>query len=467
MILGEVFCMFFSFTPQEVAQNRVFYLKMYDHSHPLVQIDQVMNWHHVYDELKVYYPKRMGRPTCDPIVLVKILIIQSLEGFRSVRFTCKQIQQNATYRWFLGISPFMKVPDHSTISRFLWERLGGPGFWRKLFNNHLSMINQEGFLSHETWVADETELKANANKRIREVDFVETVIEEDKENLQLINQFRNKYGKKPLKAKEAKRIHKRTNRSPIDPDSALSVKHAKRGRFAYWEHRVVDSLHNFIIHTNTTEANVPGHKILLSQLDSLRESFSCYCTEIALDSGYYNARLAKGLFERGIFAYIAYRRTPAKEHPQCRRTQFQKVKENLYSCPCGIPFDYRTTTRDGYHEFKPPKGGCSGCSFAMTPGKDRTLRVSIHQEVYDKLREQRLSVRGKILRSVRPATVELSFAHSKELHGLRYARYRGVQKVKTQVLMTAIIQNLKKWTKLRLLQKYGLHLTYKIIEDSI
>ncbi|PET94832.1 hypothetical protein CN941_26335 [Bacillus cereus] len=52
-------------------------------------------------------------------------------------------------------------------------------------------------------------------------------------------------------------------------------------------------------------------------------------------------------------------------------------------------------------------------------------------------------MRWKILRSVHPSTVELSFAHSKELHVLRYARYRGVQKVKAQVLMTAIIQNLK------------------------
>jgi IS5 family transposase len=99
--------------------------------------------------------------------------------------------------------------------------------------------------------------------------------------------------------------------------------------------------------------------------------------------------------------------------------------------------------------------------------EDYVLRISIHQEIYDQLREQRLSYRGKILRSVRPSTVELSFAHSKELHGLRYARYRGVQKVKRQVLMTAIIQNLKKWTKLRSLKQIGLHLTYEIIEESV
>ncbi|KKB33885.1 Mobile element protein [Bacillus thermotolerans] len=132
-----------------------------------------------------------------------------------------------------------------------------------------------------------------------------------------------------------------------------------------------------------------------------------------------------------------------------------------------MPFYYRTTTRKGAHEFKPPKGSCQGCPFAKKPGEDRVLRLSIHQETYNELRQQRLSLRGKILRSVRPSTVELSFAHSKELHGLRYARYRGVQKVKTQVLMTAIIQNLKKWAKLRSLQKIGLHLTSHIIEDSI
>nr|WP_255295648.1 transposase [Bacillus cereus] len=90
----------------------------------------------------------------------------------------------------------------------------------------------------------------------------------------------------------------------------------------------------------------------------------------------------------------------------------------------------------------------------------------MHQETYDKLREQRLSIRGKILKSVRPATVELNFAHSKELHGLCYARYRGVQKVKAQVLMTAIIQNLKKRTKFRSLQQVGLHLTHQIIEEK-
>ncbi len=116
------------------------------------------------------------------------------------------------------------------------------------------------------------------------------------------------------------------------------------------------------------------------------------------------------------------------------------------------------STRQGYHEYRPPKGSCEGCPYARK--RDRVLRISVHQNVYDRLHSQRLSPRGKVLRSVRPSTVERSFAESKELHRFRFARYRGVQKVTIQVLMTAILQNLKKRTKLRLLRESGIDLSY-------
>ncbi|OLN21138.1 hypothetical protein BTO30_16505, partial [Domibacillus antri] len=248
-------------------------------------------------KLAAYYPHQIGRPSKDPVVLVKILMIQYLEGFRPVRFTCSQVKQNATYRWFLGIPLEEKVPDHSTISKFLSQRLKNEVFWEGVFHHCLRLIRSEGFIANETWVADETELKANANKRVREAVAEEKVTEEKEDDLAMINDCRVRHGLKPLKAKGPKTEVKKTNISPVDGDARLSP----------W---------------------------------------------------------------------------------------------------------------------------------------------------------------GKILRSVRPATVELSFAHSKELHGLRYARYRGVQKVRVQVLMTAIIQNLKKWTKLRSLKQVGLHLTYQIIEET-
>ncbi|MBB3869775.1 transposase [Parageobacillus toebii NBRC 107807] len=140
----------------EIQQNRRAYESMYGPNHILVQIDKLMDWNHVYQLLEPFYPSTIGRPTIDPLIFVKILMIQYLEGFRSVRFTCKQIQQHATYRWFLGISPTDKAPCHSSISKFLRHRVD-PGVWEVLFDHVLQRIQEDGFLSPDTWAADETE----------------------------------------------------------------------------------------------------------------------------------------------------------------------------------------------------------------------------------------------------------------------------------------------------------------------
>ena len=458
--------MFFTMSKQVIEKNRQFYTQMLDEEHLLIQFDQLIDWDFILEEVTKYYAMTpIGRPTIDPLIIIKMLFIQGLEGFRSVRQTCKQIKSNVTYRWFLGISSWSTVPNHSTISRFLWNRLNGENFWMRLFTEQLRLIMKEGFIANETWAADETELKANANKRVREKRPVQKEVEESTEDLEKINAFRIENGKKPLKPAETKIIHHPTNFSPVDEDARLSVKHVERGQFAFFEHRVVDTLHGFIIATEVTSANVPGHRILPGQVDELKAMFGAYAKEITLDAGYYNARCANALFERGFFVSMPYKAPRTKEHKDCKRIQFKQVNKATYCCPMGIPFRYTTSTRQGYHEFKPLKGSCLNCPYSLKEKQDRVLRISIHQPTYDRLREMRLSSRGKILKLVRPQTIELSFAHSKEYHGLRYARYRGIPKVKTQVLMTAIIQNLKKWAKLRSLQQIGLHLTYQIIED--
>lgn len=73
-----------------------------------------------------------------------------------------------------------------------------------MFHHCLLLIHSEGFTANETWVADETELKANANKRVRESVTEKKVIEEKEEDLKRINDVRERHGLKPLKPKELK-----------------------------------------------------------------------------------------------------------------------------------------------------------------------------------------------------------------------------------------------------------------------
>jgi Transposase DDE domain len=75
----------------------------------------------------------------------------------------------------------------------------------------------------------------------------------------------------------------------------------------YFEHHIVDSLHNFIIATDVTAANVPGHRKLIEQVDQLNDLFGKYAKKIVLDSGYYNAGLVRKLFEWDFFVCMSYR----------------------------------------------------------------------------------------------------------------------------------------------------------------
>ncbi|MGN7479843.1 transposase [Solibacillus silvestris] len=199
------------------------------------------------------------------------------------------------------------------------ERLQGASFWRAFHRTQLLTLQAEGFIANETWAGDETELKANANKRLRQKLLIRKTRQVKSENLEIINAFRTRQGKKALKPPEPKIEYASTNFSPIDADARLSVKHVERGQFAYFEHRIVDTLHSFIIATDVTAANVPGHKNLPKQVDQLKELFGGYAKEITLDAGYYNAACAKALFERNFFVSMPYKRSRSKEHPQCKK----------------------------------------------------------------------------------------------------------------------------------------------------
>lgn len=126
-----------------MTENRKHYELMYDRIHTLVKIEKIMHWSLVYRYIKPFYSSHIGCPTIDPLIFVKILLIQYMEGLRSVRFTCKQVQQNITYRWFLGISPYDRVPCHSTISKFLHRRISDSSIWEALFRHIVKLIEQD------------------------------------------------------------------------------------------------------------------------------------------------------------------------------------------------------------------------------------------------------------------------------------------------------------------------------------
>lgn len=244
--------------------------------------------------------------------------------------------------------------------------------------------------------------------------------------------------------KETKAIRK----SKTDPESGFMSRDHKQEMFCYLDHRTTDMKYNIITDAYVTPGNVHDSVPYLERLDRQMERFDFKVEAVALDSGYLTNPICKGLSDRNIFGTIAHRRF----HPT--KGLFPKWKfkydkdENHYICPNEEILTYSTTSRNGYREYKSDPKKCVNC-----PLLDQCTRSKNHQKVItrhvwedykDKVRENRLSSSGKMLYKYRKEKVERSFADSKELHGLRYCRLRGLHNASEQVLLTAACQNMKK-----------------------
>lgn len=256
------------------------------------------------------------------------------------------------------------------------------------------------------------------------------------------------HGKRPLKEKDVPKEEKEARISTVDPDSGYMVRDGKPEGFFYLDHRTVDGKFNMITDVYVTPGNVHDSVPYIDRLERQVVRFGFDVERVALDAGYLTAPICHELRENEIFAVIAHRRYHPKKGFFHKWQYTYDPVTDTYRCPAGATLCYTTTSRDGYRQYKSNPNICKSCKLLSkcTESKTHTKVLTRHVWEEDKewVRENRLSDRGKELYSRRKTTIERSFADGKELHGLRYARMRGLSKVKEQCLLTAVAQNIKK-----------------------
>jgi hypothetical protein len=244
--------------------------------------------------------------------------------------------------------------------------------------------------------------------------------------------------------KETKEIRKSTT----DPDCGFMSRDNKQEMFCYLDHRTTDMKFNIITDAYVTPGNVHDSVPYLERLDRQIERFGFNVEAVALDSGYLTNPICKGLEDRQIFGVIAHRRyNPTKGLFPKWKFEYDNDR-NVYVCPNGQELVYRTTTREGYREYKSDPTKCKECPLLQECTRSKNKQKVVVRHVWEgskeKVRLNRLSPSGKKLYRYRKEKVERSFADSKELHGLRYCRLRGLHNAGEQVLLTAACQNIKK-----------------------
>src|SRR5436190_18602754 len=132
--------------------------------HPVREIAAVLDLSWVHSELAPYYPQ-LGRPSIDPVLMIRMLIVGYVFAIRSERALCRDVRVNLAYRWFCGLSIEDKIPDHSAFSRARNERFRNSDIFRSVFERVVGACIRAGLVGGEGFAVDASLIVADANKQ--------------------------------------------------------------------------------------------------------------------------------------------------------------------------------------------------------------------------------------------------------------------------------------------------------------
>ncbi len=285
--------------------------------HLLRKIDAAVDFNHLYEMVEPLYCEDNGRPSIDPVVLFKMVLIQHLYGIPSLRRTAEEVRANIYYRWFLGYTLQEETPHFSTVScnfrhRFTEDTVSQVFFWI------LDEVAEAGYLSPKAVFVDGTHIKANANTKKQVKKEVQHYA---KELMEEVNADREAHGRKPFdddddqpsaspkkrkdntsKKKLARRKKQKTRRiteSVTDPDCGLFVKGEHKRQFAYEAHTACDC-NGFVLETVVTPGNVHDSAAFDEVYDKVAERFPEMETVVA-DSAYKTPHARRSLMMDEFF----------------------------------------------------------------------------------------------------------------------------------------------------------------------
>ncbi|QCH26990.1 IS1182 family transposase [Clostridium tyrobutyricum] len=414
--------------------------------HLLRKIDKAINFNFIYNDVEELYSD-FGRPSIDPVVLIKIVVIQYIFGIPSMRQTIRDIQVNMAYRWFLGYSISEKIPHFSTFNKNYERRFKNTEIFTNIFIKILDLAEKQGFLAAEQVYIDSTHIKASANKKKFKRVNVKVEAKKYKNKLDKeIDADRQHHGKKPLKKTE-KIETKEVVQSTTDKESGMFYKNEKEKCFAYLAHTACDDA-NFILDFEVTTGNVHDSVAFYDLYNKVYSRFGDKMFAVAIDAGYKNPSIAKTILDSGILPSMPYKR------PMTKKGFFKKYEyvydeyNDCYICPNNKILKYSTTNREGYKEYKSNCCDCKNCDLISKCTNSKNKQKLVVRHVWENYLEEADHLRHekyvKCVYKRRKETIERVFADAKEKHGFRFTHLRSLAKMKMEVTLTFACMNLKK-----------------------
>jgi transposase len=416
--------------------------------HLLRSIDRFVDLQEIRQELAPFYSS-IGRPSIDPELMIRMLLVGYCSGIRSERRLCEEVHLNLAYRWFCRLGLDGDVPDHSTFSKNRHGRFRDSDLLRRLFDAILRRCIDEGLVGGEGFAVDASLIKADANRQ--------KGVEGDKG---LSPQTASRAVDEYLAVLDDAAFGAATEIvpkfiSPADPAARWTGAHGGQAFFAYSTNYLIDVENAIIVDVEPTTA-IRQAEVLAAKrmIERTAKAFALHPSRLLGDSAYGSADMLAWLVdEHGIEPHVTvFDKSARKDGTFARQDFTYDPVDDVYICPAGKTLT-TTGTRVNDGEtllYRASKADCDACALKQhccpnTPA--RKVPRSIHERARDMARAIAKTWEGRTSRRLRKK-VEMLFAHLKRILRLDRLRLRGPNGAHDEFILAATAQNLRKLAKL-------------------
>ncbi len=408
-----------------------------------------LNWLH--GELAPFY-SHTGRPSIDPELMMRMLIIGYVFAIRSERQLCAEVQVNLAYRWFCGLGLEDKIPHHSVFCRARHERFREGDILRRVFERVVGTCLVEGLVGGEAFSVDASLIQADVNPAKR-VPGDEAITWPERENAsRAVRDYLSALDDEGAEARPAaggRRSKPRMAISLTDPEAAWVAYRKIRSIFAYHDNYLIDNKLGVIVDAEGNRANrIDENRACVAMVERVARRFALKPKRLAADTAYGNARTLKSLVDRGIEPHIPVWDKSRRDDGTFSRADFIYDKgRDLYVCPGGKTLKTTGKVHEGRTLlYRASKSDCDACPLkreCCPKAPSRKVPRDIDEDVRDHVRALAKTEAFETSRRERKK-VEMAFAHMKRIFKLDRLRLRGLSGVRDEVLLTATAQNLRK-----------------------
>jgi transposase len=422
--------------------------------HCLRQIDRFLDLSELRGHLAPFY-SHTGRPSIDPELMIRMLIIGYCFGLRSERRLCEEVHLNLAYRWFCRLGLEEQVPEHSTFSKNRHGRFRESDTLRFVFEQVLQHCIANGLVGGEGFAIDASIIKADANRqrsvgRDEVIDWGETnsVTRPVREYLDKLDED-NDYKTSPKKV------------SLTDPASQWTAARGGPAYFAYSTNYLIDIDAGIIVDVEATAAHrTKEANATRTMIERTEERFKLKPNRLIGDTAYGTSKILGWMVEKkSIEPHVPLWEKGERNDGTFSRSDFVfDAVLDSYTCPDGKPLlryhrkfknQRLGVTKDNTIIYRATQSDCTSCKMKArccpnTPS--RKVTRSVHEASRDVVR--RIKDTPEYQQSMKDRKkVEMLFAHLKRILKLDRLRLRGLSGAQDEFLLAATAQNLRRMAK--------------------